>query len=191
MGSPEGCAIALTMTTCLAWRVTMCDDPRSVWDFSRQAEPRPSGDRRRDLVAWLEYQRHEFWRKLRDLSPEQLAQWSVPPVELSVLGLVRHLAQMEHVYLGWGLGGGERIESYGDDDFAGGSADTVAADLRLYLAEVQRADAAIAAVATLETDGLGHGDPLGFTLIKMIDEYALHSGQAHMLRFAALGRMLR
>jgi hypothetical protein len=28
-------------------------------------------------------------------------------------------------------------------------------------------------------------------LVKMIDEYALHAGQAHMLRFAALGSMLR
>ena len=54
-----------------------------------------------------------------------------------------------------------------------------------------RADAAIAGLLTLDSPGLGHGDLLGHTLIKMIDEYALHSGQAHMLRFAALGRVLR
>ena len=40
-------------------------------------------------------------------------------------------------------------------------------------------------------DGRGHGDPLGHTLIEMIDEYALHSGQAHMLRFPALGNLER
>ncbi len=43
----------------------------------------------------------------------------------------------------------------------------------------------------LDSAGLGHGQPLAHTLIKMIDEYALHSGQAHMLRFAALGRLQR
>ena len=34
-----------------------------------------------------------------------MAEWSVPPVQLSVLGLVRHMTQMEHVYLSWGLAG--------------------------------------------------------------------------------------
>nr|WP_272914493.1 DUF664 domain-containing protein [Ornithinimicrobium cavernae] len=59
------------------------------------------------------------------------------------------------------------------------------------MAEVARADAAMAALSALDDVGLGHGQPLGHMLIKMIDEYALHAGQAHMLRFAALGRMQR
>ena len=143
------------------------------------------------LTAWLDYQRHEFSRKLRDLDAESLATWSVPPVELSVLGLVRHMQQMEHVYLTWGLGGGDRVETYGDDDYAGGSPATVEDDLSLYLDEVERAKAAIDALPNLDSPGLGHGKPLGATLIKMIDEYALHSGQAHMLRFAALGEIVR
>ena len=160
-------------------------------DFSRQDEPDPGNDLRRLLIDWLRYQRHEFQRKLRDLNPEQMAEWSVPPVELSVLGLVRHMTQMEHVYLGWGLGGGVRREIYGDDDYAGGSAQSVDDDVRRYLDEVVRADAAIARLPDLDSPGLGHGMPLGATLIKILDEYALHSGQAHMLRFAALGEMIR
>lgn len=146
---------------------------------------------RASLVAWLEYQRHEFQRKWRDLTSEQLATWSVPPVELSVLGLIRHMQQMEHVYLSWGLGGGTQVETYGDDDYAGGSAESAADDVRLYLDEVERSDAAITSIHDLDSLGRGHGDPLGHTLIKMIDEYALHSGQAHMLRFAALGSLRR
>jgi hypothetical protein len=43
----------------------------------------------------------------------------------------------------------------------------------------------------LDSPGRGHGRPLGATLVKMIDEYALHAGQAHMLRFAALGELTR
>lgn len=160
-------------------------------DLARRDEPEPVTDLRVLLTRWLEYQRHEFQRKLRDLSPEGLAAWSVPPVQLSVIGLVRHMQQMEHAFLTWGLGGGERTESYGDDDYAGGSAATVDDDLRRYLDEVENADRAIAAMPDLDSPGLGHGRPLAATLVKMIDEYALHSGQAHMIRFAALGEIVR
>lgn len=160
-------------------------------DLAPGNQPEPSTDMRPHLEAWLRYQRHEFVRKCRDLTPERLVTWSIPPVELSVLGLVRHMTQMEHVYLAWGLGGGERVMVYGEDDYAGGSVATVDDDLRRYFAEVERADDAIAAMASLESEGLGHGRPLGSTLIKMIDEYALHAGQAHMLRFAALGELRR
>lgn len=143
------------------------------------------------LEAWLEYQRHEFLRKLRDLDPHQLASWPIPPVELSVLGLVRHMTQMEHVWLSIGLGGGERLLRYGENDYAGGSEATVAGDLGWYFEEVERANTAVAAMASLDAVGLGHGRPLRATLVKMIDEYALHAGQAHMLRFAALGELRR
>ncbi len=165
--------------------------PIDELDFTRRDEPEPGNDLRRLLVDWLDYQRHEFQRKLRDLSPGQIALWSIPPVELSVLGLLRHMTQMEHVYLSWGLGGGERMEIYGDDDYAGGSAEGLDDDLRRYLGELTAANDAIAALPSLDSAGLGHGMPLGATLIKMLDEYALHAGQAHMLRFAALGEMIR
>ena len=169
----------------------MTSEFRDSIDFARWDEPEPSADLRATLTAWLDYQRHEFQRKMRDLTPEGLVAWSIPPVELSVLGLVRHMQQMEHVYLAWGLGGGERVETYGDDDYAGGSVETVDDDLRLYLAEIEKADLAIAGLPALDSPGLGHDRPLGATLVKMIDEYALHSGQAHMLRFAALGEIVR
>ena len=160
-------------------------------DFSAWEQPDPRVEPREILESWLRYQRHEFIRKLRDLSPEQLVAWSVPPVELSVLGLVRHMTQMEHVFLARGLGGGEQALRYGEDDYAGGTVATIEDDLRWYFEEVARSDAAIAATVSLDTAGSGHGRPLRATLVKMIDEYAIHAGQAHMLRFAALGEMIR
>ena len=160
-------------------------------DFSAWEEPEPTADSRQLLDGWLRYQRHEFLRKLRDLTPEHLAAWSIPPVELSVLGLVRHMTQMEHVYLAWGLGGGERVMVYGEDDYAGGSIETLDEDLSRYFAEVKKSDRAITDMISLDSIGVGHGRPLEATLVKMIDEYALHAGQAHMLRFAALGEMIR
>jgi hypothetical protein len=101
------------------------------------------------------------------------------------------MTQMEHVYLSWGLGGGDQGLVYGDDDYAGGSVETVAPDVRRYLAEVEKSDRAIADIPSLESEGRGHGWPLGVALIKMIDEYALHSDQAHVLRYAALGEVVR
>lgn len=160
-------------------------------DFSAWDEPDPADEPREFLERWLRYQRHEFIRKLRDLDAEQMVAWAVPPVELSVLGLVRHMTQMEHGGLSRGLGGGELVMVYGDDDFAGGSVDSVESDLRAYLDEVAKADAAIAAMPTLESIGSGSGRSLRAALVKMIDEYALHAGQAHMIRFAALGEMIR
>ena len=160
-------------------------------DFSAGQEPESTDDLRSYLERWLHYQRHEFLRKLRDLTPEGLVAWSVPPLELSILGLVRHMTQMEHVYVSWGLAGGERATMYGDDDYAGGTIDTVDEDLRLYFAEVEKADRAISQCPSLNTQGTGHGRPLTTVLIKMIDEYALHAGQAHMLRFAGLGELRR
>jgi hypothetical protein len=108
-----------------------------------------------------------------------------------VLGLVRHMTQMEHVYFSWGLGGGEQHLVYGDDDYAGGSVDTVDEDLRRYFSEVRVAEVAMATMPSLDSPGDGHGQPLRSTLVKMIDEYALHAGQAHMLRFAALRELRR
>ena len=70
-------------------------------DFSAREEPDPNTEPREFLESWLNYQRHEFVRKLRDLSQEQLVAWSIPPVELSVMGLVRHMTQMEHHYVTW------------------------------------------------------------------------------------------
>ena len=160
-------------------------------NLSAADEPEMNADLREYLEGWYRYQRHEFVRKLRDLTPENIVAWSVPPVELSVLGLVRHMTQMEHVYVSWGLGGGQQDVLYGDDDYAGGSVETIDEDLRTYFSEVEKSDSVIAGCVSLDTEGLGHGRSLAAVLVKMIDEYALHAGQAHMLRFAALGSMLR
>ena len=160
-------------------------------DFSAWEQPDANAEPRELLESWYRYQRHEFIRKLRDLSAEQLVAWSIPPVELSVLGLVRHMTQMEQHYVTWGLQGGDSSLAYGEQDFAAGRIDTVDDDLRLYFAESTNADRAIAVTPTLDSEGRGHGRNLRAVLVKMVDEYALHAGQAHMLRFAALGEMIR
>ena len=160
-------------------------------DLSSWDEPYADLETRLLLEGWLKYQRHEFIRKLRDLSPQQMVAWPIPPVELSVLGLVRHMTQIEHGGLTWGLGGGEKAFRYGEDDYAGGSLETLDDDLRWYFEEVARSDEAIDGMESLEATGKGHSMPMRAILVKMVDEYAIHAGQAHMLRFAALGELIR
>ena len=128
-------------------------------DFSAWEEPDPNDEPGSFLEGWLRYQRHEFIRKLRDLDAASLVAWAIPPVEFSVLGLVRHMTQIEQVSLTWGLGGGERVMAYGEDDYARGSIDTIDADLLAYFNEIARADSAVAAMPSLESRGMGHGRP--------------------------------
>lgn len=169
----------------------MAHDFLETLRFDKPDDPDPHADLRTLLTDWLDWQRQTFLRKLRDLDHAGIAQMAVPPLELSIVGLVRHMTQMEHVYLAWGLGGGERSLVYGDDDFAGGSPETVENDWLAYRSEVTAADRAIASLGSLDSPGAGHGRPLGATLVKMVQEYAVHNGQAHMLRYAALGEIRR
>lgn len=64
------------------------DDPRNTDGTS------PDGE----LETYLDYlhsYRHTILMKCHDLTPEQLATRSVPPSDLSLLGLIRHLAEVE------------------------------------------------------------------------------------------------
>ena len=158
----------------------------------RQPEqPEPSTDLRELLVGWLGFQRQTFARKLRGLDASGVRAEAIPPLQLSILGLVRHMTQMEHWYFTYGLGGGKADWVYGEDDYAGGTLDTIEPDIAAYREEIVKADQAIATLPSLESPGLGEGWPLGATLIKMVQEYAVHNGQGHMLRYAALGEIIR
>lgn len=58
----------------------------------------PVGDERTLLVAFLRWQRETIAAKCADLTAEQLAERSVPPSTMSLLGVVRHMARVEQ---GW------------------------------------------------------------------------------------------
>ena len=65
--------------------------------MSRVRPPR-AGDERATLVGYLDYQRETLARKCDGLTPEQLAQRAVPPSELSLLGLIRHMTRVERTW---------------------------------------------------------------------------------------------
>jgi hypothetical protein len=71
-------------------------------------------DERASLEGWLEYHRATLLMKCAGLEPEQLAIRSAPPSSLSLLGLVRHLTEVEAWF--HGFDGEPEIEGYGSEE---------------------------------------------------------------------------
>lgn len=67
--------------------------------------PEPAdGDARSVLLRWLAFHRDALQAKCAGLDADHLVERSAPPSPLSLLGLVRHLTEMERVYGSWALG---------------------------------------------------------------------------------------
>src|ERR1700727_2717710 len=66
----------------------------------RVIPPLEAGERQM-LSAWLDLQRATLAMKCDGLSDEQLRELAVPPSSLSLLGLVRHMAEVEASFAAW------------------------------------------------------------------------------------------
>ncbi|WP_336082133.1 DinB family protein [Nocardia sp. SSK8] len=147
-------------------------------------------DERPMLQSWLDFHRQSLLNKCGGLDGERLALRSVPPSSLSLLGLVRHLTEVER---GWFRvsAAGESLEPvYGspeapDADFDDLDGLPAAAVFGAFHAEVAACDAA---VAGLSLDHIFHvpwrsdGYTLRWVYLHMIEEYARHNGHADLLR---------
>lgn len=169
--------------------VDPADDPRA-------ALAPPSGERA-TLIHYLQHYRMTLELKCEDLEPEQLAERSVPPSTMSLLGLVRHLAQVEHHWFRRVMEGQDLprlfwTEEDRDLDFNGAVADTeVIADAwRTWRGEVAHANGYVDAVASLDEEGVHPDGPLELreVLVHLIEEYARHLGHADLLRQCIDGR---
>jgi uncharacterized damage-inducible protein DinB len=167
------------------------DDPR---------EDGPSlGDERATLVEFLRCQRLTLELKCSGLDAGELARRSVEPSTMSLLGLVRHMAEVER---GWFRRRFARLdapplfqsETEPDGDFDGAVADpaVVAQAWQAWRDEVAFSDRFVAEAPDL--DVLGH-DPrhgpisLRELLVHMVEEYARHNGHADLLRERIDGRV--
>lgn len=131
--------------------------------------------------------------KCEGLDPEQLARRSVPPSTMSLLGLLRHLAEAERDWRNWISDGDPLPKLYGarDADFDGAVAEQRLVDEAYENLEREQAatDAALAAHPDL-------GERLGKDaisarelLVHRIEEYARHCGHADLLRECVDGRV--
>jgi len=152
------------------------------------------------LEGFLRWQRATLELKCAGLSPEQLARRAVPPSTLSLLGLVRHLADVERSWFRRGLAGENVPPIYvsieePDGDFDGAVADpaVVAQAWSAWRDEVEYADRFVAATPDLLSVSVDDPDrgplSLRWVLVHMIEEYARHVGHADLLRQLIDGRV--
>ena len=157
------------------------------------AEPTPlpltkaSGeDERSVLLGYLAYHRAVLARKAEGLSDEQARRAACPPSALTLLGLIRHMTDVERwwfrrVWLA------EDIPALFDDEeeWRLPSEATIADALAAYWDEIAVVDRHL---ATAAMDDRNAGEPdrgqhsLRRTIVHMIEEYARHCGHADLLR---------
>lgn len=166
-------------------------------DDPRETGVMPVGEKD-TLWDYLRRYRLTIQMKCDDLDAEQLARRSVPPSTLSLLGLVRHLAQVEHHWFQRVLQGRDEPRLYRtaadrDHDFNGAVADpAVVADAwATWRREVAAADEWLAGDVSLDAQvPLGDGETTSVrdVLVHMVEEYARHAGHADLLRECIDGR---
>ncbi len=156
-----------------------------------RAEPPLTADERHMLDGWLEYHRATLAWKCEGLSADQLRERAVPPSSLSLLGLVRHMAEVERAWFRRRAGREDVPMLYCTDSSPDADFDEVAdADaaeaLETWRRECDRARAIVAAVPSLddtfENDRDGQTYSLRWIVSHMVEEYARHNGHADLLR---------
>jgi uncharacterized damage-inducible protein DinB len=162
----------------------------------RAALPDGRGERA-VLTQYLDYHRMTVELKCDGLDAAQLATRSVPPSTLSLLGLVRHLARVEHSWTRRVLEGRPdlprlyRTDDEPDLDFEGAVADdAVVADAwQSWRTEVAHARAVLAGRDLDELVEV-HGNEVEVRdiVVHLIEEYARHVGHADLLRECLDGR---
>ena len=156
------------------------------------------GDERATLIEFLRCQRLTLQLKCEGLDAAQLARRSVEPSTLSLLGLVRHMAEVERKWFRQRFAGQDVPNRYQsnaepDGDFDGAVADQAVVDEAW---AAWRDEVAFAERFARETDldfvgQDGAGEPISLRelLVHMIEEYARHNGHADLLRERIDGRV--
>jgi hypothetical protein len=171
------------------------DDPRET--------EIPPDDERGLLLDYLRYYRLTLEMKCGGLDAEQLARRSAPPSTMSLLGLVRHLADGER-HLRRVMAGEDAPNLYRTDEDRDGAWNGAVADQavvedawRQWHAEMDATDRYLDGVSDLGTWNAGASDlgpegadlQLRDALVGQIVEYARHCGHADILRERVDGRV--
>lgn len=147
-------------------------------------------DERPMLQSWLDFHRQTLLNKCGGLDAAQLAKRSVPPSNLSLLGLVRHLTEVERGWFrvsaaGEDIGPVYASELEPDADFDDLDSRPAPEVFDLFHAEVAACDAAVADLPldhVFQVPWRSDGYTLRWVYLHMIEEYARHNGHADLLR---------
>jgi nicotinamidase-related amidase/uncharacterized damage-inducible protein DinB len=155
----------------------------------RHDTPAVAGERQM-LEAWLEFHRQTLLIKCSGLTADQLRQRTAPPSSLSLLGLVRHMTDVERGWFRRRVAGEDVDFLYSSEADPDGEFDHVdeadaEQDLAAYLREIELARQAAAGRNLDETffNSRRNTDMcLRWVYVHMIEEYARHNGHADLLR---------
>ncbi len=162
-----------------------------------RTEPPAQAGEAEMLVAFLDYYRATLLLKADGLSDEQARTPSVPPSDLNIMGLIRHMAEVERNWFQRWLVKADAPRIHGGDDdpdedpdMHPGADDTLADAIAVLQREVD-VSRQLTADSTPETPAAhvgesvnwaGFNPSLRWILIHMIEEYARHCGHADLLR---------
>lgn len=146
-------------------------------------------DERTTLLQFLEWQRATLARKCEGLTDDQLRLRSAEPSTLSLLGLVRHLADVERGWFRKTLASEDIPDQFSTDadpdgDFKDLDGAPVEAVFAAWRAECELARQ-IVATRQLDDTGrqrTGRAVSMRWILVHMIEEYSRHNGHADLLR---------
>jgi uncharacterized damage-inducible protein DinB len=152
-----------------------------------------AGDDRPILEGFLTWQRTTLLNICAGLTGEQLASRPLQSSNLSLLGLIRHLAKVERIWFRQRASASDIEPMYDaalgkDADFNDLDPGRAEADVERLQEEWRRADEGIAALSFDHTFDVGGQDfSLRMTYLHVIAEYSRHNGHADMLREAIDG----
>jgi len=147
-----------------------------------------TADERTLLEGFMAWHRALLRHKCAGLTGQQLALCGVPPSNLSLLGLVRHMAKVERRWFRELIAAQELEPMYDpalgkDADFEDLDPDRAQADYERFLEECRLADEALAAATYDDTITARMGVmSVRAVVVHMIEEYAQHNGHADLLR---------
>ena len=159
-------------------------------------QPSEIADERPMLDAWLDFHRATLLDKCSGLTADQLRQPSVEPSSMSLLGLVRHMAEVERSWFRRRAAGLDLPFLYGSDerpdaDFDDAETADAEVDFEIYAREVDLARETASRLSLEHT--FFHSwrkcdMSLRWIYVHMIEEYARHNGHADFLRERIDGR---
>jgi hypothetical protein len=156
-------------------------------EVRRVPPPNIAGEREL-LEGWLDFHRATLLTKCAGLTDEQLKQRTCPPSDLSLLGLVRHMTEVENGWFAADLLEDGEQRPYSDrfdSKGAFGELDSAPTDqvFAAFLAECERSRR-LAAQYDLDFTYRDVDEiySLRWVYLHMIEEYARHNGHADLLR---------
>jgi hypothetical protein len=155
-----------------------------------RVEPQTIGGERELLDQYLEFHRQTFLWKCSGLTGEQLAGRVIPASTMSLLGLIRHLSDVERSWFRIRMSKADVPLRYWTDDWPDADFDDLAATNAEadYEAYVNELDACRDAVANRDLDDIfthprtGESISVRWLMLHLVEEYARHNGHADLLR---------